>query len=132
MTHLHIQLLNIHHKIVSVFNTSQFDMPSQYPPSTTAYPHLNHLLDCLHLLDASSPSSTFSLSSTTIVSPQTTSSIVRPLPPISSPLPSFSVSSFFDALPLLPRDAVATSSHLQQFSAESQCSLGASVATGLY
>ena len=101
-----LQLLNNHHKFDSVFNSSQFHMPSslssQYPPSTTAYPHLNQLLDCLHLLDTSSPSSVSTHPSTTIVSPQATSSIVRPLPPICSLLPSFSVSSSFDALPLLP------------------------------
>ena len=93
---------------------------SQYAPSTTAYPHLNKWLDSLHLPDASLPSSTFFLPTfTAIVSPQMTPFIVPPLPPNSSLLPS-SVSSSSNALSILPQDAVATSSHLQHFSAVRQ------------
>ena len=96
-----------------------FSSSSKHPSSTTAYPHVNKLLDSLHLLDSSSHSYTFTLpTSTTHISPQTTPTIVPALPPISPLLPSSSVSS--DALPLLPQDAVATSSHLQQFSAVRQ------------
>ena len=50
---------------------------SQYPPSTTACPHLNKMLDPLHLPDASSPSCTFTLPIfTTNFSLQTTTSMV--------------------------------------------------------
>ena len=94
---------------------------SQYPSSTTAYPHLNKLLDYLLLPNASTHSFTFTLPTfAAIISPPTTPSISTPLPPISSQLPSSSASG--DALSLLPQDAVATSSHLQQFSAVRQLS----------
>ena len=67
--------------------------------------------------------SLFPHTSTAIVSPQTTPSIMPPLLPISSLLPPSSVASSSDTLPLLPQDAVATSSQLQQFSAVRQLTL---------
>ena len=72
-----------------------------HPPSRLAYPHLNQMLDSLLSVPVSSTSSIFTLPSTS------------PLPPISSLLPSAAQSSNSAHLPLLPQDAVATSTHLR-------------------
>ena len=112
---------------------------SSYPLSTLAYPLLNQLLDSFLLFSVSSTSSTFTLSSTDASSPLSLQSLVSStstvqLPPISSlltttasttlPVLSFSLQSP-DAMTdptssLHPKDAVATSPNLQQYSAVRQ------------
>ena len=118
------------------------------PPSTVAYPLLNQLLDSLMPLSVSSTASTFTLTSMLVsscdaattttslpVSSATAITSTSTLPPISSlmtasvqtsssPIHSSSnlppSSSFTAGLPLLSQDAVATSPHLQQYSAVRQ------------
>ena len=81
---------------------------SQYSFPTTAYPHLNKLLDSLHLPNVLPHSSIFTLPTTAaIVSRHTTPSIG----------PSLHCCPLLLSLPLLAQDVLATSSHLQQFSA---------------
>ena len=113
-------------------------MPS-YPPSTLAYYLLNQLLDSFIPFSVSSTSSTFTLSSTDASSPLSVASLVSStstvqLPPISSlltttasttvPVLSSSLQSpiaMRDPAPSLhPKDAVATSPNLQQYSAVRQ------------
>ena len=113
-------------------------MTSSYPPSTVAYPLLTQLLGPFMPVTVSSTSSTFTLpppsvssgdTATTTTSTSTLPSIsylmstaVQTSPPpiqsSSSNLPSSSSSTI--TLPLLPPDALATSSHLQQHSAVRQ------------
>ena len=112
---------------------------SSYPPSTLAYPLLNQLLDSFLPFPVSSTSSTFTLSSIDTSSPLSVASLVSTtsavqLPPISSlltttastTLPVLSSSlqtavSMTDPTPSLhPKDAVATSPNLKQYSAVRQ------------
>ena len=120
---------------------------SSYPPSTLAYPLLNQLLDSFLPFPVSSTSSTFTLSSidtsstlsstssqTTSVASLVSSTSAVQLPLISSlstttastTLPVLSTSlqtpvSMTDPTPFLhPKDAVATSPNLQQYSAVRQ------------
>ena len=124
-------------------------MTSPHPPSTVAYHLLNQLLDSLMPLPVSSTASTFTLTSMPVssgdaattttslpVSSATATIHTSTLPPISSLIaaavqtsssPNHSSSSNLHpssskttALPLLPQDAVATSPHLQQYSAVRQ------------
>ena len=117
-------------------------MPS-YPPSTLAFLLLNQLLDSFLPFSVSSTSSTFTLSSTDASSPDASSllyvaSLVSStstvqLPPISSLLTTTASTtlpvlsslqspvSMTDPTPSLhPKDAVATSPNLQQYSAVRQ------------
>ena len=112
---------------------------SSYPPSTLAYPLFNQLLDSFLPFPVSSTSSTFTLSSIDTSSPLSVASLVSStsavqLPPMSSlltttastTLPVLSSSlqtpvSMTDPTPSLhPKDAVATSPNLQQYSAVRQ------------
>ena len=121
---------------------------SSYPPSTLAYPLFNQLLDSFLPFPASSTSSTFTLpsidasSSSSSISSQTTTvtslvsstSPVHLWPPISSllttiasttlPVISSSLQSPVEMTDLTsslyPKDAVATSPNLQQYSAVRQ------------
>ena len=112
---------------------------SSYPPSTLAYPLLNQLLDSFLPFSVSSTSSTFALSSTYTSSPLSVASLVSStsavqLPPVSSlltttastTLPVLSsslqppVSMTDPTLSLHPKDEVATSPNLQQYSAVRQ------------
>ena len=120
---------------------------SSYPPSTLAYPLLNQLLDSFLPFPASSTSSTFTLpsidasstsssisSQTTTVTSLVSSTSTVHLPPISSlltttasttlPVISSSLQSSIEMTDLTsslhPKDAVATSPNLQQYSAVRQ------------
>ena len=120
---------------------------SSYPPSTLAYLLLNQLLDSFLPFPASSTSSIFTLpfsvtfsTSSSISSPTTTVTSLVPspstvhLPPISSlltttasttlPVISSSLQSSIEMTDLIsslhPKDAVATSPNLQQYSAVCQ------------
>ena len=91
-----------------------------YPSSTLQYPHLDQMLDSRMSATVSSTSSTFTLPTSTVISNSLSSNTIPfswPLPPIWSVLPTATQSSTSLPLPLLPHDAVATSAHLQQFSA---------------
>ena len=96
-----------------------------YPPFTLAYPHLSQMLDSLLSAPVSSPSSTFTLPTSTVMSTVSanTSPYSSTLPPTPSLLSSANFSathSSFAPLPLSPQEAVATSSHLQEFAAVRQ------------
>ena len=111
---------------------------SSYPPSTLAYPLLNQLLDSFLPFSVSSTSSTFALPSSDASPPLSVASLVSStsavqLPPVSSlltttasttlPVHSSSLQppvSMTDLTPLHPKDAVATSPNLQQYSAVRQ------------
>ena len=112
---------------------------SSYPPSTLAYPLLSQLLDSFLPFSVSSTSSTFTLSSTDASSPLSVASLVSStptaqLPPISNlltttasttlPVLSSSLQSpvamTVHTSSLHPKDAVATSLNLQQYSAVRQ------------
>ena len=115
---------------------------SSYPPSTLAYPHLNQLLDSLLPISVSSNSSTFTLSSVADSSPLPAASLDSStrsdqLPPITNLLTTTAAITLPVLSPLQsstqlrapmtespiflhPKDAVATSPSLQQYSAVRQ------------
>ena len=115
---------------------------SSYPPSNLAYPHLNQLLDSLLPISVSSTSSTFTLSSVADSSPLPAASLDSStpsdqLPPITNLLTTFAAITLPVLSPLQsstqltapmtespiflhPKDAVATSPELQQYSAVRQ------------
>ena len=92
-----------------------------YAPSTLAYPHLNQMLDSLPSGPVSSTSSTFNLPTSCHfycvchchVFLFNTAAII-------SFMPSATQTPSSPSLALLPEDAVATTVHLQQFSAVRQ------------